>query len=75
MLALGIIRKPTVWGFITLQYPGIHVIGLPNPMAPMLKWGHFRIAVPVLPLFHGYVRVWWRVRAGMVCIECTPQVC
>ena len=28
MLALGIIRQPTVWGFMTSQYPGIHDIGL-----------------------------------------------
>ena len=30
ILALGIVRKPTVWGFITLKYPGIHDIGLPT---------------------------------------------
>ena len=29
ILALGIIRKPTVWVFITIHYPGIHDIGLP----------------------------------------------
>ena len=28
ILALGIVRKPTVWGFITSKYPGIHDIGL-----------------------------------------------
>ena len=27
ILALGIVREPTVWGVIT-QYPGIHDIGL-----------------------------------------------
>ena len=27
ILALGIVRKPTVWVFITSQYPGIHDIG------------------------------------------------
>ena len=39
ILALGIIREHTVWGFMTSQYPGIHDIGLPaynalhgNPM-------------------------------------------
>ena len=26
--ALGIVREPTVWGFITSKYPGIHDIGL-----------------------------------------------
>ena len=29
ILALGIVREPTVWGFITSKYPGIHDIGLP----------------------------------------------
>ena len=28
ILALGIVRKPTVWVFITSKYPGIHDIGL-----------------------------------------------
>ena len=28
ILALGIVRKPTVWLFITLKYPGIHDTGL-----------------------------------------------
>ena len=28
--ALGIVRKPTVWVFITSKYPGTHDIGLPN---------------------------------------------
>ena len=32
ILALGIVREPTVWVFITSKYPGIHVIGLPNMM-------------------------------------------
>ena len=29
ILALGIVREPTVWVFITSKYPGIHDIGLP----------------------------------------------
>ena len=29
ILALGIVRKPKVWVFITSKYPGIHDIGLP----------------------------------------------
>ena len=29
ILALGIVRTPTVWGFITSEYPGTHDIGLP----------------------------------------------
>ena len=31
-MALGIVREPTVWVFITLEYPGIHDIGLPSIM-------------------------------------------
>ena len=30
ILALGIVREPTVWVFITSKYPGIHDIGLPS---------------------------------------------
>ena len=30
ILALGIVRKPKVWVFITSEYHGIHDIGLPN---------------------------------------------
>ena len=30
ILALGIVRKPTVWVFITSKYPGTHDIGLAN---------------------------------------------
>ena len=30
ILALGIVRKPTIWVFITSKYPGIHDIGLPS---------------------------------------------
>ena len=29
ILALGIVRKSSVWVFITSKYPGIHDIGLP----------------------------------------------
>ena len=29
ILALGIVRKPTVWLFITSKYTGTHDIGLP----------------------------------------------
>ena len=29
ILALGIVREPTVWVLITSKYPGIHDIGLP----------------------------------------------
>ena len=28
--ALGIVREPTVWVFITSEYPGTHDIGLPT---------------------------------------------
>ena len=30
ILALGIVREPTVWILITSKYPGIHDIGLPT---------------------------------------------
>ena len=30
ILALGIVREPTVWVFITSKYPGTHDIGLPT---------------------------------------------
>ena len=30
VLALGIVREPTVWVFITSAYPGTHDIGLPT---------------------------------------------
>ena len=30
ILALGIVREPTVWVFITSEYHGIHDIGLPS---------------------------------------------
>ena len=35
ILALGIVRKPTVWVFITSEYPGIHDIGLPRLSYPI----------------------------------------
>ena len=28
ILVLGIVREPTVWGFITSHYPGMHDFGL-----------------------------------------------
>ena len=36
ILTLGIVRKPTVWGFITSKYPGIHEIGLPTAVSALL---------------------------------------
>ena len=30
ILALGIVREPTRWGFIISKYPGTHDIGLPT---------------------------------------------
>ena len=33
IVALGIVREPTVWGFITSEYPGIHDIGLPTDIS------------------------------------------
>ena len=39
ILALGIVIEPTLWGFITSQYHGIHYIGLPTngPSQPPLR--------------------------------------
>ena len=37
ILALGIVRKPTVWIFITSKYPGIHDIGLPIHTSTMIR--------------------------------------
>ena len=36
ILALGIVREPTVWGFIIPKYPGIHDIGLAMVCHPRL---------------------------------------
>ena len=30
ILALGIVREPTIWVFITSEYSGMHDIGLPR---------------------------------------------
>ena len=37
ILALGIVREPTVWVFITSKYPGTRVIGLPNCLLARLQ--------------------------------------
>ena len=37
ILALGIVREPTVWVTITSEYPGIHDIGLPAVKLPNVK--------------------------------------
>ena len=42
ILALSIVRKPTVWGFITSNYPGIHDIGLPTKRYLLLCLAHVR---------------------------------
>ena len=46
ILALGIVREPTLWGFITSQYPGIHDIGLANVMLSVvnLRCGNFSVS-------------------------------
>ena len=30
ILVLGIVREPTVWGFMPSKYSGVHDIGLPS---------------------------------------------
>ena len=37
ILAMGIVRKPTVWVFITSKYPGTHDIGLPITRIDLVK--------------------------------------
>ena len=37
ILARGIVRKPTVWVFITSKYPGTHDIGLPRNIQYMFE--------------------------------------
>ena len=42
ILALGIVREPTVWGFMTSKYPGTHDIGLPTDSraaTATFRWG------------------------------------
>ena len=36
----GIVRKPTVWVFITLKYPGTHDIGPPSYRIAGRKGSH-----------------------------------
>ena len=46
--ALCIVRKPTVWVFITSKYPGTHDIGLPTRMRtcePPVQWNVLRLAL------------------------------
>ena len=38
ILALGIVRKPAVWGVITSQYPGIYDIGLASLINRNIVW-------------------------------------
>ena len=80
ILALGTIREPTVRGFMTSQYPGIHDIGLPTtnrlkcveeripctrvPCRVMLGWGRGGGV-------SGHItRTWHRTRAHMLCLAC-----
>ena len=44
ILALCIVREPTVWGFITSEYPGIHDTGLPTKKASrMIRRPHEKL--------------------------------
>ena len=50
ILALGIVREPTVWVFITSKYPGTHDIGLPgirsNVGISLLRCVHYWTCTP-----------------------------
>ena len=51
ILALGIVRKPTVWVFITSKYLGTHDIGLPNISAGLLDVSLAQLLKPPSTLF------------------------
>ena len=51
ILALGIVREPTIWGFITSQYPNIHDIGRANTTLDRMAHGvgvrgHNTVVIP-----------------------------
>ena len=57
ILALDIVKEPTVWVFITSEYPGIHVIGLPTHVVLMCTWrAHM---TPVKHIFYFQTRFSW----------------
>ena len=52
ILALGIVREPTVWGVFTSQYPNIHDIGRANTTLDRMARGvgvrgHNTVVIPV----------------------------
>ena len=60
--ALGIVRKPTVWVFITSKYHGTHDIGLPNnSMSPPIQGTHEAMNTRIMMLSV------WRERAQTQC--------
>ena len=61
ILALGIVREPTVWGFISSKYPGIHDIGLPTTKMKRVQGRPHRVQPSTSPggnqlLHHGQGR-------------------
>ena len=54
ILALGIVREPTVWGFISSKYSGIYDIGLPNTTS--IKIPKELKAAVTLPQVHLHLR-------------------
>ena len=53
--ALGIVRKPTVWVFVTSEYPGTHDIGLPTDDDVIPKPKATTLCVPIrAALSHGH---------------------
>ena len=62
ILALGIVREPTVWVFITSKYPGIHDIG----RASVLPGRNLPLTLHVSPM--NGLAAWHLTRAaGSVC--------
>ena len=45
ILALGIVREPTIWVFITSKYPGIHDTGLATSVCSEVRTHIFRLNI------------------------------
>ena len=66
ILALGIVREPTVWLFITSKYPGTHDIGLPTRVTSK-RCGHRQAAIATNCLGE---RLYQSDKIGLVVIIC-----
>ena len=62
ILALGIVREPTVWIFMTSKYPGIYDIGPPTIGSPskMSRVQRFDEAIKIILLgFQNDTQSWY----------------